>query len=220
MSKLLNCFGRVETEVDASGYSLLETSTAGTYSVQMAPGIYRIVLIGSGGGGAKTVWGAGHSLFYAYAQGGVGATADIYVEVNNTVTATVVIGARGTSDNRTAGADTSATSGNAAYITGIPNLVLNCGAGTAGNIVSQVGHPGSMGWLNLSGSAIKQIDMNSNEHQITSSAVSNPRNNTNWPTYPAYGRGGGVSAGSVSVTYHGGTGYCYIRFYNKNYFHQ
>lgn len=218
MSKFLNCFGRVNALVNSNGVVLLETSVAGTYNLDLGQGIYRIVLIGGGGGGGKTYYAAGHEILYRYAKGGVAATADLYVDVPIDCTATITLGVGGRSDSRTSGADTTATDGTGSSIIGIPNLVLNCGPGTAGNVVSRTGYPGSMGNLTLSGDAILRVDMNSNEHPITSTATSGVRANTNWPTNTVLGRGGGCSAGTDGYIYAGGPAYCLIRYYNRNYF--
>lgn len=218
MSKFLNCFGRVNALVNSNGVVLLETSVAGTYNLDLGQGIYRIVLIGGGGGGGKTYWGAGHTFIYRYAKGGVAATADLYVDVPIDCTATITLGAGGHSDSRTSGADTTATDGTGSSIIGIPNLVLNCGPGTAGNVVSRTSYPGSMGNLTLSGDAILRVDMNSNEHPITSTTASGVRVNINWPTNRALGRGGGCAAGPGGYIYAGGPAYCLIRYYNRNYF--
>lgn len=218
MSKLLNCFGKVNALVNSNGVVLLETSVTGTHTLDLGQGIYRIVLIGGGGGGGKTYWGAGHTTLYRYAKGGVGATVDMYVDVPLDCTATITLGDGGSSNSRTSGADTTATNGTGSSITGIPNLVVNCGPGTAGNIVSKTGYPGTMGALTLSGDAILRVDMNSNEHPITSTATSGVRANTNWPTNTALGRGGGCSAGIGGFVYNGGSAYCLIRYYNRNYF--
>lgn len=217
MSKLLNCFGKVNALVNSNGVVLLETSVAGTYNLDLGQGIYRIALIGGGGGGGKMYWAAGHEIFYRYAKGGVGATADLYVDVPTNCTATITVGAGGHSDSR-GDADTTALDGTGSSIVGIPNLVLNCGYGTAGNVVSRTGHPGTMGNLTLSGDAILRVDMNSNEHPITSTATSGVRANTNWPTNTVLGRGGGCSAGQGGSVWGGGVGYCLIRYYNRNYF--
>ena len=218
MSKMLNCFGRVNALVNSNGVVLLETSTPGTYNLDLGNGIYRIALIGGGGGGGKTYWAAGHTIFYRYAKGGVAATADLYVDVPLDCTATITVGDGGHSDSRTSGADTTATGGSASSIIGIPNLVLNCGPGTAGNISSQTSYPGTMGALTLSGDAILRVDMNSNEHPITSTSTSGVRANTNWPTDTSRGRGGGCSAGTGGTIWGGGSGYVLIRYYNRNYF--
>lgn len=218
MSKLLNCFGKVNALVNSNGVVLLETSTPGTYNLDLGQGIYRIALIGGGGGGGKTYWAAGHEVFYRYAKGGVAATADLYVDVPIDCTATITIGSGGHTDSRTSGEDTTATGGTGSSIVGIPNLVLNCGPGTAGNIVSKTGYPGTMGNLTLSGSAILRVDMNSNEHPIVSTATAGPRSNTNWSTNVTLGRGGGCSAGTGGYIYGGGPAYCLIRYYNRNYF--
>ena len=53
MSKLLNCFGKVNALVNSNGVVLLETSVSGTHTLDLGNGIYRIVLIGAGGGGGK-----------------------------------------------------------------------------------------------------------------------------------------------------------------------
>lgn len=218
MSRLLNCFGRIETEVDTSGYSLLDTLVAGEYQVEMGPGIYRIVLIGGGGGGGKMRWAAGHEAFYRYAQGGVGATLDFYFELTQATTATVTVGSGGHSDSR-GDADTTATGGTDSSITGIPGLVVSCGAGTAGNIVSRTPTAGTMGTAVLTGATIIRVDMNSNEHPIVSTTTSGIRANINWPTQSILGRGGGCSAGQGVYIYEGGAAYCYIQYFNKNYFH-
>jgi hypothetical protein len=218
MSKLLNCFGKVNALVNSNGVVLLETSTPGTYNLDLGNGIYRIALIGGGGGGGKTYWAAGHEIFYRYAKGGVGATVDMYVDVPLDCTATITVGGGGHSDSRTSGADTTATDGTGSSIIGIPNLVVSCGYGTAGNIVSKTGYPGTMGALTLSGDAILRVDMNSNEHPITSTATSGVRANTNWPTDTSRGRGGGCSAGTGGTIWGGGAGYVLIRYYNRNYF--
>lgn len=218
MSKLLNCFGKVNALVNSNGVVLLETSVAGTYNLDLGQGIYRIVLIGGGGGGGKTYWTAGHEVLYRYAKGGVAATADLYVDVPIDCTATITLGLGGNTDSRTSGENTNATSGTGSSIIGIPNLVLNCGPGTAGNIVSKTSYPGTMGNLTLSGSAILRVDMNSNEHPITSTATAGVRSNTNWPTNATLGRGGGCSAGTGGYIYNGGPAYCLIRYYNRNYF--
>lgn len=218
MSKLLNCFGKVNALVNSNGVILLETSTPGTYNLDLGNGIYRIALIGGGGGGGKTYWGAGHTILYRYAKGGVAATADLYVDVPTNCTATITLGAGGSSNSTTSGADTAATNGSASSIIGIPNLVLNCGPGTAGNISSQTSYPGTMGELTLSGDAILRVDMNSNEHPLTSTATSGVRANTNWPTNTALGRGGGCSSGISGTVWNGGAPYCLIRYYNRNYF--
>lgn len=218
MSKFLNCFGRVNALVNSNGVVLLETSVTGTHTLDLGQGIYRIVLIGGGGGGGKTYWAVGHEFVYRYAKGGVAATADLYVDVPIDCTATITLGAGGHSDSRNSGADTTATDGTGSSIIGIPNLVLNCGPGTAGNVVSRTSYPGSMGNLTLSGDAILRVDMNSNEHPITSTAASGVRANTNWPTNTALGRGGGYSAGNGATLWSGGASYCLIRYYNRNYF--
>lgn len=218
MSKLLNCFGKVNALVNSNGLVLLETSVAGTHTLDLGQGIYRIVLIGGGGGGGKTYWGAGHTILYRYAKGGVAATADLYVDVPTDCTATITLGVGGSSDSRISGADTTATDGTGSSIIGIPNLVLNCGPGTAGNVISRTDYPGTMGNLTLSGDAILRVDMNSNEHPITSTATSGVRANTNWPTNTALGRGGGCSAGTGGTQWAGGAPYCLIRYYNRNYF--
>lgn len=218
MSKLLNCFGRVNALVNSNGVILLETSTPGTYNLDLGNGIYRIALIGGGGGGGKTYWASGHTILYRYAKGGVAATADLYVDVPTDCTATITLGAGGSSDSRTSGADTTATGGSASSIVGIPNLVLNCGPGTAGNISSQTSYPGTMGSLTLSGDAILRVDMNSNDHPLVSTATSGTRANTNWPTQSSLGRGGGCSSGIGGTIWNGGAPYCLIRYYNRNYF--
>lgn len=219
MSRLLNCFGRIETEVDTSGYPLIDTSVPGQYEIEMGPGIYRIVLIGGGGGGAKTQWAAGHNLFYAYAQGGVAATADFFIETTVACIASITVGAGGASDYRLSGAGTTATNGNSSYILGIPDLTVNCGPGTAGYTAANTATPGTMGVLTLEGSSIIKVDMNSNEHPITSSTSYSVRNNLNWPTASNLGRGGGATAGSGGTVWNGGPGYVLIKYYNKNYFH-
>ena len=217
MSRLLNCFGKINALVNSNGVVLLEANAAGTYNLDLGQGIYRIVLIGGGGGGAKMYWAAGHEVFYRYAKGGVAATADVYVDVPTNCSATIVVGTGGSSDSR-GNYDTTATDGAPSYITGIPNLVLNCGNGTAGNIYSHTSTPGTMGNLTLSGDAILRVDMNSNDHPIISTATSGVRTNTNWPTNTAFGRGGGCSAGQGGTVWSGGVGYCLIRYYNRNYF--
>lgn len=219
MSRLLNSFGRVETEVDTSGYALLDTTVPGVYEVEMGPGIYRIVLIGGGGGGGKSRWAVGHDLLYAYARGGVAATADLYMELTQTAIATVTVGRGGTSDYR-GDMDSTATDGETSSILGIPNFELICGKGTAGNVYSHVGYPGTMGQVEVSGTTIMRIDMNSNEHPIPSTATSGTRTNLNWPTQATLGRGGGCAAGLSGTVYGGGSGYAYIQYFNKNYFHE
>ena len=61
MRMLLNSFGRVQTHVDNSGYVVFDSSTAGSHSVNIGAGVYRVVLVGAGGGGAHCRYGAGHS---------------------------------------------------------------------------------------------------------------------------------------------------------------
>lgn len=215
MSKFLNCFGKVNALVNSNGVVLLDTTESGTHTLDMGQGIYRIVLIGGGGGGAGMRYGEGHTLFKRYAKGGVAATTDFFLDVPTDCTATIVIGSGGTSDER-GDADTTATDGTPSYITGIPGLVLHCGNGTAGNVRSRTGYPGTMGSLTLESDNILRVDMNSNEHPITSTATAGVRANTNWPTNTVYGRGGGVIIGTA--IYLGGTGYCLVRYYNRNYF--
>lgn len=219
MSRLLNCFGRVETEVDTSGYPLLDTSVAGTHTVEMGPGIYRIVLIGGGGGGAKMRWAAGHDVFYRYAKGGVGATLDFYFELTQVTTATVTLGHGGTTDSPGADVDVYGANGVGSSITGIPGFTIACGPGTGGYIVSRTPTAGIMGTATLSGPLIMKVDMNSNDHPITSTTTAGTRSNTNWPTQSALGRGGGCTAGQGGYIYPGGAAYCYIQYFNKNYFH-
>ena len=215
MAKFLNCFGKVNALVNSNGVALLDTTESGTHTVEMGQGIYRIVLIGGGGGGAHMQWAAGHELFHRYAKGGVAATTDFWLDVPNNCTATVVIGSGGAPDSR-GDSDTTATDGTPSYITGIPGLTLHCANGTAGNVYSHTGYPGTMGVLTLQSDDLLRVDMNSNEHPITSTATQGVRANTNWPTNTVYGRGGGVSG---NYLYYGGTGYCLIRYYNRNYFH-
>lgn len=214
MSKFLNCFGRVNALVNSNGVVLLDSTESGTHILDLGQGIYRIALIGGGGGGAKMQYAAGHNLFNVYAKGGVAATADFWLDITQDCTATVVVGSGGAPDSR-GDTDTTATNGTPSYITGIPGLTLYCGNGTAGNVYSRNSSPGTMGTLTLQSNDILRVDMNSNEHPITSTATAGVRPNTNWPTNTIYGRGGGVSG---NYLYYGGTGYCLIRYYNRNYF--
>ena len=210
MKALLNCFGRTATHVNSDGYVVFDSSAYGTYSVGIGAGIYRIVLIGGGGGGAHCRYGAGHSIFNYYAQGGVAATFDGYVQVTKDSTLTITLGKSGTTSNSMDAGQVSVygVDGNPSSITGIPGVTLYCGPGTAGKVINgNQGTAGTMGSATISGANILRIDMNSNDHPITSVASAGVRNNLNYATNSVLGRGGGVSGNYV---YQGGAPYCLI----------
>lgn len=214
MRMLLNSFGRVQTHVDNSGYVVFDSSTAGSHNINIGAGVYRVVLVGAGGGGAHCRYGAGHSLFNYYAQGGVAATIDVYLKVTKDSAITINLGAHGNTGNNMSGqVSVYGTDGATSSITGIPGVTLIAGPGTAGTVINgNQSNPGTMGTATISGANILRIDMNSNDHPIVSGSGGGRRSNVNYPTAATIGSGGGVTmAGNNVYIYHGGVSYCFIQ---------
>ena len=210
MTSLLHSFGRTLTHVNNSGCIIFNSTDSGTYSAVLGAGVYHIILIGAGGGGAHCRYGAGHDLFDYYGQGGVAATIEVYIRVLSKTTITITLGAHGITGNSIGQGQVSVygTDGAASSITGIANTTLYCGPGTAGKVISgNQPSAGVMGDAVISGPTILRILMNSNEHRIASGTVASYVRNSNYMTNYYYGRGGGAV---LSTNYDGGVPFCFI----------
>lgn len=212
MPNLLNSFGRIKTYVNNNGYVVFDSTTAGTYSINLGAGIYNVILIGGGGGGAYCHFGSGHSIIETWAQGGVAGTIDCVIRVEKDVTATLVLGAGGKTNTLISSqGDVSGLDGADSRLSGIPQVSLVAGHSTGGVIVNGYSTtPGTMGSNIISGSEILKINMDSNEHPIVSGSVRGPARNTNYSPNVFYGRGGGTTAGITPTIYEGGIPYCHI----------
>lgn len=178
--------------------TLLNTLTAGTYSVYMIPGVYDITACAPGGGGVCGYNGR-TGTYSGRARGGVGGTVRVRVRVNSACTATVTIpstvGRAGhwhgspsvfNQDWVNAGEAWTAPTAGETTITGIPGLSLTCYGGTGASFygttnASGTGTPGVQGGVAISGSAIISVSVNSNNTPITSLASTGIQPNTNEP---------------------------------------
>lgn len=213
MPSLLHCFGRTTTHIDHDGLVVFESNDTGSYNVGLGAGAYYVVLIGGGGGGAYCHYAAGHDLFDYYAQGGVAATFQGYLQVMNDCDVVVTLGDRGQTNSAISQGqvDVSGTSGTSSSIVGIPDITLSAGGGTFGKIVGGNSRTaGTMGVLTIFGSHFLKVDMNSNEHLIWSSTAAGYRRNTNYPTNNIFGQGGGRVNGYSGTDVLGGKPYCLI----------
>lgn len=136
--------------------------TAGTHTIQLPSGQYEIVLIGSGGLSdykSHVVSARPVLLWEAFlAQGGIGGTAIVKLNVSGNPTITIHVGDSSEKDT---------------YITGIEGFVLRAGGGTNANVTSySSGTAGVMGTNTLTGSF---LDIVSNPETIISSTYYNSR---------------------------------------------
>lgn len=178
--------------------TLFNELSSGTYTVDMLPGVYDITACAPGGGGVSAYSNiAGRAM--GYARGGVGGTVRIRVRVHTACTATIFIpttvGGAGhyhgspqvfnQAFTNAGEAWTAPTAGNTT-ITGIPNLSLTCYGGTGASFyantnTSGTGTPGTQGLVDVSGSAVISVSVNSNLTPVTSLQSSGRQDNTNEP---------------------------------------
>lgn len=205
--------------------TLFESSAAGTTTFELPAGRYEITLIGGGGGAAgarSSRTGTKH-----YAQGGVGGTLQVIVNVYVKSILTITIGDGGVTRSGTfsgAGVSISGDPGGATTITGIPGATLSAGGGTPANFrsTSTSGgnrNVGTMGNNTINGTAVMSILMN-NPKNITSNQGSSSgsyrqpqgRANDNWPDDPARGKSGDFGwSGTSHLNMVGASGYVRIR---------
>lgn len=183
---------------------IFEESTAGTYSVALAPGKYEITLIGAGGGASGRRSTAVNN--HHYAQGGVGATLQFIANLTAPATITATVGAGGHTNTGTfssaSGGTVSGTPGGATTIIGFPDLTASAGGGTAGSTraTSTSGcnrMVGVIGTNTLSGNAVVSTIINNPSPCISlqstsTSAQRRPtgRANDNWPEDTTRGKSG------------------------------
>lgn len=183
---------------------IFEESTAGTYSLTLAPGKYEITLIGGGGGASGRRSTAVNN--HHYAQGGVGGTLQFIATLAITVTVQVVVGNGGTTNSGTfssaSGGTVSGTAGGATTITGFPDLTASAGGGTAGSTRATSTSActrtvGVIGTNTLSGGALVSTSINNpnpcTSLQSTSTSTQRTptgRANDNWPEDTTRGKSG------------------------------
>lgn len=213
MPRLLNSFGRTRTYVNNDGYVVFDSTTAGTYSVDLGAGIYNVILIGGGGGGAYCHYGSGHSILEFCTQGGVAGTIECIIRVRKDVTATLVLGNGGTTNTLLSQGNVSGDDGMVSSISGIEQVTLVAGRGTGGSISNgSYTTPGIMGTNTIGGDEVLKVIMDSNEHLIVSDSVKGPARNRNYQPNVFYGRGGGIAGTGLTPTiYAGGVPYCRIK---------
>ncbi len=183
---------------------IFEESTAGTYSVALAPGKYEITLIGAGGGASGRRSTAVNN--HHYAQGGVGGTLQFTANLTIAATVQIVVGKGGTTNSGTfssaSGGTVSGTAGGATTLTGFPDLTASAGGGTAGSTraTSTSGCNKTVGVIGtnmLSGSAVIATSINNpnpcTSLQSTSTSTQRRptgRANDNWPEDTTRGKSG------------------------------
>lgn len=220
MPNLLNSFGRTKTYVSNDGYIVFESSVPGTYPISLGSGIYHVVLIGGGGGGAHRFWRY-HSPDLARAQGGVGATIDCIVRIEENTIASVVVGAPGETKAiiDQGSATVLGSDGTSSGLYNIQNITLVASNGTGGRISGDTTLvAGVMGAASIIGNNILKVNMNSNDNPIVSQASTSyfspygAIKNTNYMPNTSLGQGGGSDMEPLSnpPLYQPGPGYCLI----------
>lgn len=197
---------------------LLDTSTPGSYTAYMLPGVYRITLAAGGGAGASCYYSrTGRSG--PGAKGGCGGTVQVDIALPQACTASVTIGAkpyRAHVNMANTGDSARGENGANIAITGIPNLTISCDGGTGGyvvagtNGVNATATPGVQGGVSVSGSSIIRVNVNSNNTPVISATGTGTLGqlNTNWPepytTAMCPGSGGAAGSRSYQVLASGG----------------
>lgn len=199
-----------------------EYKAVGSYTDTLGVGDYLITVIGGGGGGVGA-WGRSGGTF-DWGQGGVGGTLQVKVSISKATQINVVVGAGGRTSTQSYQGVVSGwggTDGVDSYITGIPNVTLRAGAGTAASFVptSISGGTrtlGKQGTNTISG--VKEIVAN-NTNKInaqggafstTTTRAATGLANTNWPENTLFGAGGDAGYTTMIQSRTGGSGYVLI----------
>lgn len=187
-------------------------SIAGTHEIELQAGIYEVWLIGAGGGGAGTTGTAGGM---AIVRGGVGGIIHAKINVPITTRINVNIGIGGGSIGGSG--DHTGINGQNTSITGLTDVIIYAGGGTAGRVTHQgsiriESVPGVQGTNSATGGNLLQIIENNLVSVISEIGVIGVQANTGWPENTNIGCGGGFSAKTTNFpSIKGGTGFVRIK---------
>lgn len=187
-------------------------SIAGTHEIELPAGIYEMWLVGAGGGGAGTIRLAGG---VEIVRGGVGGIIHAKINVPTTTRINVNIGIGGESIGGSG--DHTGTNGQNTSITGLMNVIIYAGGGTAGSVthqgaISVNSVAGIQGTNSATGNNILAILENNPVSVISEIGVSGVQANTGWTENTNIGCGGGFSAKTTNFpSIQGGTGFVRIK---------
>lgn len=196
--------------LDNNQPEIYEFAEAGAHTLDLGVGIWEISLVGGGGGGAGAM--QRYLNRFTWGDGGVGGTLRVRIKVPTKKTITINVADSSTSryfessyGNAEQGKDTT--------ITGLDDVVLVAGGGTAGSILQSEIQPvpGIIGTNTATGSNLISIIEN-NPITIVSKSGTTQRTtsqtvNSNWPENTSCGAGGAVYPRTSPRLIDGGIGF-------------